>query len=40
MKRIDRDYKKVLDKLSVAEPNEIGGILKEYFRLKKRKNKK
>ena len=38
--KIDKDYKKVLDKLNVAEPNEVGDILKEYFRLKKRKNKK
>ena len=37
---IDKDYKKVLDKLNAAEPNEVGDILKEYFRLKKRKNKK
>ena len=40
MKRIDKDYKKVLDKLNAAEPNEVGDILKEYFRLKKRRNKK
>ena len=38
MKRYDGEYKKVLKKLTGAEPNEVGKILKEYFNLK-RKNK-
>ena len=39
MKKIDREYKKVLNKLTYAEPQEVGAILKEYFYLR-RKNKK
>ena len=39
MRRYDKEYKKVLDKLSSAEPNEVGKILKEYFNLKRRNKK-
>ena len=39
MRKYDKEYRKVLNKLSSAEPNEVGKILKEYFNLK-RKNKK
>ena len=39
MRRYDGEYRKVLNKLNNAEPNEVGKILKEYFNLK-RKNKK
>lgn len=40
MKKIDSEYKKVLNKLTYAEPSEVGAILKEYFNLKRQKNKK
>ena len=39
MKKNDREYKKVLSRLTNAEPQEVGAILKEYFDLR-RKNKK
>ena len=39
MRRYDKEYKKVLNKLSSAEPNEVGKILKEYFNLKRRNKK-
>ncbi len=39
MKKYDGEYKKVLNKLNGAEPNEVGKILKEYFNLKKRNKK-
>lgn len=38
MRKYDLEYKKVLNKLTTASPEEVGGILKEYFNLK-RKNK-
>lgn len=38
MRKYDLEYKKVLDKLNTASPSEVGGILKEYFNLR-RKNK-
>lgn len=40
MKKIDREYKRVLNKLTYAEPQEVGAILKEYFNLRRQKNKK
>lgn len=39
MRKYDGEYKKVLNKLTNAEPNEVGKILKEYFNLKRRKKK-
>ena len=39
MRKYDGEYKKVLDKLTYAKPSEVGDILKEYFSLKKKKNK-
>jgi hypothetical protein len=38
MRKTDRDYKQVLDRLTDAEPDEVGAILREYFALKKSKN--
>ena len=40
MKKIDKEYKKVLNKLTYAEPQEVGAILKEYFNLRRKKSKK
>ena len=40
MKNIDIESKKVLNKLKRCNPNEVGKILKEYFKLKKNKNNK
>jgi hypothetical protein len=40
MRKRDKDYEQVLNKLTYAEPSEVGGILKEYFHLKKVKSKK
>lgn len=39
MRKVDKEYKEVLDKLTLANPEEVGAILKKYFALK-RKNKK
>lgn len=36
MKRYDGEYKRVLNKLKKASPDEVGKILKEYFNLKRR----
>lgn len=38
MRKYDLEYKKVLDRLTTASPEEVGEILKEYFSLR-RKNK-
>ena len=40
MKKRDSEYRKVLNKLTYAEPQEVGAILKEYFYLRRIKNKK
>ena len=40
MKKIDKEYKMVLNKLTYAEPQEVGAILKEYFNLRRQKSKK
>ena len=40
MKKKDKEYKKVLSKLTYAEPNEVGKILKEYFNILRQQNKK
>ena len=40
MRNIDLECKKVLNKLKSCNPNEVGKILKEYFKLKKEKNNK
>lgn len=40
MRKRDKDYENVLNKLTYAEPSEVGSILKEYFHLKKQKNTK
>ncbi len=40
MRKYDPEYKKILDRLTYCEPDEVGKILKEYFRLKKNKTKK
>ena len=40
MRKRDKDYQMVLDKLTTAEPSEVGSILKEYFSLKRKKNKR
>ncbi len=37
MKTIDYECKKVLNKLKGCSPNDVGKILKEYFKLKKSK---
>lgn len=39
MRKKDKDYDRVLDKLKYAKPSEVGEILKEYFSLKKSKGK-
>ena len=40
MRKYDKEYNKVLNKLTYAKPNEVGGILKEYFNLKRKKENK
>ncbi len=40
MRKTDKEYSKVLNKLTNAEPYEVGKILKEYFNLKRKRNKK
>lgn len=40
MRNIEVEYKKILNKLNNAKPNEVGAILKEYFNLKRKNNKK
>ena len=40
MRKSDKEYSKVLNKLTYAEPDEVGKILKEYFNLKRKRNKK
>ena len=40
MRKYDAEYKKVLNKLTYAQPEEVGKILKEYFSLKKKKGDK
>jgi hypothetical protein len=35
MRKHSPEYNKILNKLTYAEPNEVGKILKEYFKLKK-----
>lgn len=37
MKKFDKEYKEILDKLKTAKPSEVGDILREYFSLKKKK---
>ena len=39
MKNQSKEYKQILNKLTTAEPNEVGDMLKEYFNARK-KNKK
>ena len=38
MKNQSKEYKQILSKLTTAEPNEVGKILKEYFNARKNKN--
>lgn len=40
MRKYDSEYKKVLNKLNHAKPQEVGKILKEYFALKKKNGDK
>ena len=40
MKNIDIECRKVLNKLKNCNPNEVGKILKEYFKLKKEEKKR
>ena len=35
MRRIDYESKKILNELKHASPNEVGPILKKFFKLKK-----
>jgi len=39
MRKRDKEYQKVLNKLTYAEPQEVGKILKEYFHLKRKKER-
>lgn len=39
MKNIDYEHKKVLNKLKSCNPNEVGKILKEYFKLKRKEKR-
>ena len=38
MKNQSKEYKEILNKLTTAEPNEVGGILKEYFNARRKNN--
>ena len=40
MRKRNKEYQEVLNQLTYAEPNEVGRILKEYFNLKRKNNKK
>lgn len=40
MKKKDKEYKRILDELTHAEPGEVGAILKEYFNILRQQNKK
>lgn len=37
MKNQSKEYKEILSKLTTAEPNEVGDILKEYFNARKKR---
>lgn len=39
MRRIDSESRKILNELKRASPNQVGQILKKYFKLKKDKMK-
>ncbi len=40
MKNVDYECRKVLNRLKTCSPNEVGKILKEYFKLKKESKKR
>ncbi len=35
MRKINKEKVKILNKLKTAKPEEVGAILKEYFKIKK-----
>ncbi len=39
MKKIDYESRKILNELKNASPDQVGGILKRFFKLRKDKNK-
>ena len=39
MKNIDIEQRKILNKLKRCNPNEVGKILKEYFKLKRKEKR-
>lgn len=40
MKKIDKEYKEILNKLKVAAPEDVGDILKQYFNARKKNRNK